>query len=93
MSAHRLQCAVAIALVGALVTAAGICPANELSRIGGAAPWQAMAGGLPDYRLRIDDQLEFVYRLDHDAPSRDERVTPRPTPAPRPIPKPQAVDA
>jgi RND superfamily putative drug exporter len=29
----------------------------------------------------------------HDAPSRDERVTPRPTPAPRPIPQPQAVDA
>lgn len=76
MSAHclRLHC-LRLAFAVAFITIAGLCLASEPSRIAtGPVPWQSMAGGLPEYRLRIDDQIEFVYRLANEEPSRDYQL-------------------
>jgi Periplasmic protein involved in polysaccharide export len=56
-----------------VVLSARLCHAQPLEVVGGPTPWQSFGQGeyigparsqhVPDYQLRVDDELEFVYRF------------------------------
>jgi polysaccharide biosynthesis/export protein len=66
------------------ILSARVCHAQPLEVAGGPIPWQSFAQGeyigparsqhVPEYQLRVDDELEFVYRFTREELGREYQL-------------------